>query len=100
MALLRLRTKLAGVDPPHSFSFSILVYVFNSTDNTSTLKRTEELPNSTYRSGDIVMVHVEDVMELGELYQFAARAVNRFGKSDISDLSAPIILNVSGKSLC
>ena len=98
MALLKLRTEQAGVKPPHSFSFSILVYVLNSTDNTSsTLRRTEELPNSTYRSGDTVMVHVEEIMELGVLYQFAAQAVNRFGRSDTSDLSEPILLNVSGK---
>ena len=97
MALLKLRTELAGVEPPHSFSFSILVYVLNSTDNTSTLRRTEELPNSTYRSGDTVMVHVEEIMELGLLYQFAAQAVNRFGRSERSDLSEPILLNVSSK---
>ena len=43
------------------------------------------------------MVHVEEIMELGVLYQFAAQAVNRFGRSDTSDLSEPILLNVSGK---
>ena len=35
-------------------------------------------------------------MELNEFYQFAVRAENMFGVSAISDLSVPILLNISG----
>lgn len=100
MALLTLRTEEAGVgDSPHSFAFSILIYTFNSTDNTSRSDREDErFISPEYRSGESVVVHVEEVMQLGQLYQFAARAVNMFGESEVSDLSDPVLLNVSGKN--
>ena len=99
MALLTLRTEDAGLgDLPQLFAFSVLVYTLNSTDNTSRqFVREDVLFNSSdYISGESVVVHVEDVMELNQLYQFAARAVNMFGVSELSDLSDPVLLNVSG----
>ena len=99
MALLTLRTEDAGLgDLPQLFAFSVLVYTLNSTDNTSRqFVREDVLFNSSdHISGESVVVHVEDVMELNQLYQFAARAVNMFGVSELSDLSDPVLLNVSG----
>ena len=51
-----------------------------------------------YTSGDSVVAFVE-ALPLGQEYQFAVQAVNIFGSSDISNLSNPVFLNVSGKSL-
>ena len=97
LALLTLRTEEAGIGNSfQSFAFSVLVYTFNSTDNTSQFVSEDVRFNSSeYRSGQSIVVNVEDVMELNQLYQFAARAVNMFGVSEISDLSDPVLI-VSG----
>lgn len=98
MALLTLQTANSGTGgSPFPFSFSVLVFRFNSTDNTS--ERVSEdvrFTSTEYTSNQSVVVHVEDVMELNQLYQFAARAENMFGVSAVSDFSVPILLNISG----
>ena len=98
VALLTLRTEEAGIgNSSQLFQFSVLIYTFNSTDNTSQFVSEDVRFNSSeYRSGESIVVHVEDVMELNQLYQFAVRAINMFGVSEISDLSDPVLLNVSG----
>ena len=99
LAHLTLRTVEAGVGtPPHSFAFTVLVYSFNSTDNSSKLEREiKGFESPEYKSGDTVQVRVEEVMQLEQFYQFAAQAVNMFGVSEVSKRSDPIFLTVSSK---
>lgn len=87
-------------DPPHSFRFVLQVYRFDSRDNSTEFVREVEegLAYPEYESGDTVIATVED-LELETEYQFAARAVNTFGTSQVSNLSNPVLLNVSGEPL-
>ena len=98
VAQLTLRTENSGTGSSDLlFAFSVLVYLFNSTDNSSQLVSEEERFNSSeYTNNESVKIHVEDVMKLNQLYRFAARAINVFGVSEISALSDAVLLNVSG----
>lgn len=101
LAQVLLRTSEAGVgDPPHSFRFILQVYRVNSGDNgTEFVREVEEgLAYPEYESGDTVVANVGG-LELETEYQFAARAVNMFGSSQVSNLSNPVLLNVSGEPL-
>ena len=77
------------------FAFSVLIY--NSTnDSCSELISEEERFNSTqYSDNEPIMLYIDDV-ELDQFYCFAAKALNMFGMSEISPISDPILLNVSG----
>jgi len=101
LAQVMLRTGEAGVgDPPPSFRFILQVYRLNSSDSgTDFVREVEEgLVYPEYESGDIVVANVEG-LELGREYQFAAQAANVFGTSQVSNLSNPVLLNLSGEFL-
>ena len=101
LAILSLRTSNSGTgDLVIPFSFNVLFYIFNSTEDRFEFSREEErFTSSDYTNNQNVLVHIEDVMELNQRYQFAARAVNKFGASAISSLSDPVLLNYSGNNL-
>ena len=101
LAQVMLRTGEAGVaDPPHSFRFILQVFRLNSSDSGADFVREVEegLAYPEYESGDTVVANVEG-LELGREYQFAAQAVNVFGTSQVSNLSNPVLLNLSGEFL-
>lgn len=96
--MISLQTANSGTaNFPLPLSFNVLVFTFNSTDNSTVLTSEDERYNSSeYTNNESVLVNINDIMELNQLYQFAAIAVNIFGASDISPLSDPVLLNVSG----
>ena len=98
LATVSLRTANSGNgDSVLPFAFTVLVHIFNTTDNSSRLVSEEERFNSSqYTSNESITINIEDVVELNRFYSFAVRAVNMFGESETSALSEPILLNVSG----